>query len=165
MIMRHGKAEDASAETGWSDRARQLTPEGIEKIRAMIPGMQRLQWAPDHIVSSPYPRAAETASIVREGLGMQRAITFNDDLGADRSVTPFYRDQLGGLLESSECLMVVGHEPILSQLASLLISGRQDARIQLKKGGVIHLRCVVLDHKSHGILAGHWTSRQVRLLA
>ena len=133
FIMRHGQAEDPSAATGWSDRARRLTDVGVQRIQAMIPAMRGLGFVPEFIVSSPYPRAAETARIVHEGLKIDRSIHYVDDLGADQTVLAFYQTQLAEHLESSESLMVVGHEPILSQLASLLIAGHLSARIQMKK--------------------------------
>ncbi|MDB4589274.1 hypothetical protein OAE22_00480 [bacterium] len=39
FIMRHGKAEDASSHTGYADRPRRLTPEGIANIQAMMPAL------------------------------------------------------------------------------------------------------------------------------
>ena len=162
FIMRHGQAEDPSAATGWSDRARRLTDVGVQRIQAMIPAMKGLEFVPDVIVSSPYPRAAETARIVHEGLKIDAPIQLADELGADRSVLPFFKIQLEGYLESSDRLMVVGHEPILSQLASLLISGHINTRIQMKKGAVIHLHCGVFGKECRGVLRGMWTPKQLR---
>ena len=76
FILRHGKAENPVAATGWSDRARRLTEEGVKRIEAMIPAMQRLDMVPDLIVSSPYPRAAETARIVQEGLNIRQRLQY-----------------------------------------------------------------------------------------
>ena len=164
FIMRHGQAENPSAATGWSDRARQLTEVGVQRIQAMIPAMRQLQFVPELIVSSPYPRAAETARIVHEGLKIGRSIQFVDALGADQNVFAFYQTQLAERLESSDSLMVVGHEPILSQLASLLIAGNLSTRIQMKKGAVIHLECGVFGRECRGMLKGLWTSKQLRSL-
>ena len=99
FIMRHGQAENPSAATGWSDRARQLTEVGVQRIQAMIPAMRQLQFVPELIVSSPYPRAAETARIVHEGLKIGRSIQFVDALGADQNVFAFYQTQLAEHLE------------------------------------------------------------------
>lgn len=165
FIMRHGQAEDPSAATGWSDRARCLTKVGAQRIEAMIPAMNGLGFVPDLIVSSPYPRAAETAQIVREGLKVGSPIQFSDELGADRSVLPFFKTHLAKCLESSERLMLVGHEPILSQLASLLMAGNISTRIQMKKGSVIHLHCGVFGRECRGMLRGMWTSKQLRFIS
>ncbi len=162
FIMRHGKAEDVSSHTGYADRPRRLTPEGIANIQAMIPALRQLDMIPDQIVSSPFPRAVETARIIHQGLKVIHSVQYMDALGADQSIFAFFENNLASLLESQQRLMIVGHEPCLSGLASLLISGRIDTRIQLKKAGMIHLECLTRDGKCRGILKGHWTSKLLR---
>ena len=49
-------------------------------------------------------------------------------------------DVVGGLPEEARRVVLVGHEPDLGRLASLLVSGDPDvASIELKKGGVLLL--------------------------
>ena len=162
--MRHGKAEDPSADTNYADRPRRLTSEGISNVKAMIPALKRIDMIPDRILSSPYPRASETAQIIHKGLNVRQALEFTDALCADQSIIPFFQEELPQLLDASERLMVVGHEPCLSQLASLLVSGRLDVRFQLKKAGIIQLSCLARGNVCHGILKSHWTSKQLRSL-
>ena len=162
FIMRHGKAEDPSVRTGYADRPRRLTSEGIANIHAMIPALRHLEWIPDRIVSSPYPRAAETAQIIHQELNLEGTLEYSDSLGSDRSIIPFYEDNLAPLIDKGVALMVVGHEPCLSQLASLLICGRADAAIQLKKASILQLSCFTSGNTCRGILKSHWTSKQLR---
>ena len=162
LIMRHGKAEDASPRTGFADRPRRLTPEGIANIQAMTPALLQFDLVPDRIVSSPYPRAAETAQIIHQELNVKQSVEYLDVLGADQSIVPFFENNLTPLMESDQRLMVVGHEPCLSGLASLLISGRMDTRIQLKKAGIIQLSCLARGGICRGILKSHWNSKQLR---
>ena len=111
LIMRHGKAEDASPRTGFADRPRRLTPQGIANIQAMIPALGHFDLVPDRIVSSPYPRAAETAQIIHQELNLKQSVEFSDALGADQSILPFFENDLASLIETNQRLMVVGHEP------------------------------------------------------
>lgn len=164
LIMRHGKAEDPSPRMGYADRPRRLTPEGISNIRAMIPAMRQLDLIPELIVSSPYPRAQETAQIIHQDLNIKGSVEFSDALCADQSIVPFFENDLPSLMDKNRRLMVVGHEPCLSGLASLLISGRLDTRIQLKKGGLIQIACLLRDGICQGVLQGHWTSKMLRSL-
>ena len=159
FIMRHGKAEDASRHTGYADRPRRLTTEGIANIQAMMPALRQFDLIPDQIVSSPFPRAAETARIIHRELKVIHSVQYMDALGADQSIFTFFENNLTSLLESEQRLMIVGHEPCLSGLASLLNSGRIDSRIQLKKAGMIQLECFTTEGKCRGILKGHWTSK------
>ena len=62
-------------------------------------------------------------------------------------------------------VMVVGHEPGLSNLASLLLTGSPDAvAIELKKGGLIVLEVEELGSRSPATLRGLLTSKQLRRL-
>jgi len=160
--MRHGKAEDPSARTGYADHPRRLTSEGIENIHAMIPALRHLEWIPDRIVSSPYPRAAETAQLIHQELKVEGSLEYLDSLGSDRSIIPFYEDHLAPLIDKGGAFMVVGHEPCLSQLASLLICGRADAGIQLKKASILQVSCFMTGNICRGFLKSHWTSKQLR---
>ena len=87
------------------------------------------------VLTSPYVRAKQTADIVAEVLGIPQKLRLCKALapgGKPRELvaelTPHGRNDSRVLL--------VGHEPDLSRLASLLISGRPDADITLKKAGL-----------------------------
>lgn len=162
LILRHGKAEDAGPHTGYADQPRRLTPEGVANIHAMTPALRHFDLVPDRIVSSPYPRAAETAQIIHQELNVKQSVEHLDALGADQSIVPFFENQLASLMENDQRLMVVGHEPCLSGLASLLVSGRMDTRIQLKKAGIIQISCLTRGGVCCGVLKGHWTSKMLR---
>jgi phosphohistidine phosphatase len=161
LLLRHGIAEDPGPATGWSDRERRLTQEGVRRIEAMIPFFRRVELVPDRIVASHYPRANMTASIVHQHLGLSVSLESLESLEAGRSVVPFFEQELPDLLQSSSRLMVVGHAPMLSHLASLLISGSIHARIDLKTGGMMVLQCHVSSQGCVGELSGHWEPGQL----
>ena len=148
-LVRHGIAEDRTA-TGL-DRDRRLTPRGQARMRRAAAGLSQLVGAVEVIFTSPYPRAAETAKLVAAALSGRLRPRVLDALAQDASPLETLR-ALRSLVKG-ERIMFVGHEPGLSRLASLLLTGSVDGlRIDLKKGGCIALtirtpapRAAVLD--------------------
>jgi phosphohistidine phosphatase len=131
-LLRHGIAEDPKP--GGTDRDRRLTPRGRVRMRAAAAGLRALVGKVDAIYTSPYPRAAETATIAAAALPKAPKPRTLDDLVPDASPM----DALRALraIAKDERVMLVGHEPLLSGLAALLLTGSVDgARITLKKGG------------------------------
>src|SRR5215470_2648556 len=120
-ILRHGIAVERGTRGYAKDGDRPLTKEGEEKMHLQI----------DLILSSPFVRAKQTAEIVAEALGEQ--VTYTDLLKPDSNSKELIAEIND---EKPQRVMLVGHEPDLSQLVSLLISGGGDAAIELKKGGL-----------------------------
>jgi phosphohistidine phosphatase len=91
------------------------------------------------IVSSPLPRAFRTAEIVAEALGSTGLIEVADELRAGRDAASI-REWLKTRQESR--LMLVGHNPSLSDLLSLLLTGNELQRpiCELHKGGIAALQ-------------------------
>jgi phosphohistidine phosphatase len=102
----------------------------------------------DLILSSSLVRAEQTARIVAEEF--EREVTFTDFLAPDGNAL----ELIGEINdEKPQRVLLVGHEPDLSLLISVLISGNSDAAIELKKGGLCKLttekltfgRCATLN--------------------
>jgi len=131
-IVRHAIAEDAPP--GGNDAARRLTPSGRRRMQDVVRGLRALRVEPDVILTSPLVRAVETARIVVNGLRnapepRELAALTSDVSPADtlKALRPFGR---------SKHVMVIGHEPNLSNMLALLLTGAPDgAAIELKKGG------------------------------
>jgi phosphohistidine phosphatase len=133
-LLRHGIAEDAPP--GGSDRARRLTPRGRARMRRAALGLRVLVRRVDTILTSPYPRAAETATLAAAALGKAPKPRELDALVPGSSPMDVLR--VLRTTPHGERVMLVGHEPLLSELAALLLTGSVDgARIVLKKGGCI----------------------------
>ena len=81
--MRHGKAEEARVAGLDGDRARRLTAEDEQRLRETLPGLRGLQVRPHRILSSPYPRAYQTACIVARALLDSQEPEVYHSLGAD----------------------------------------------------------------------------------
>lgn len=137
-ILRHGIAVE-SGTPGIPDDDRPLTPKGRKRLREIARGLNRLDLRPARIVTSPLPRASETAEIVAEAMGIGGLVEVNDVLrsGVDPDAI---RDWLRGRREAR--LMIVGHNPALSDLIARLVVGEGTSApvCELKKGGIAALR-------------------------
>jgi phosphohistidine phosphatase len=137
FLLRHGLAVPPGT-PGIEDDDRPLTPDGERRIRQIGRGLKKLRLNPVRIATSPLPRALKTAEIVADCLGDGDLLDVVDDLRAGRDAASI-RDWLTSRGESR--LMIVGHNPALSDLIGLLVTGSQDRPIcELRKGGIAALR-------------------------
>jgi len=160
-LIRHGPAE-ARSPTG-DDAARRLTPEGRTKTRAAARGLRALGARFDVLLTSPLPRAAETAGIVSEAFGRRPPPRDFPGLAPGVGAAETARLLRGAV--RSERVAVVGHEPGLSRLAALLLTGSPDGvAIRLKKGGVIVLDVAGFAPRTGGTLRAVLPPRLLRRL-
>jgi phosphohistidine phosphatase len=122
-------------------------------MRKIARGLKELGVQIDLLLTSPYVRAADTASILEKQLNLsKKMVVTTDNLipGADPNLlVKEINDRLG----SAQNAAIVGHEPGLSRFISTLLSGGPDLPIILKKGGVCKLsmdklsysRCATLE--------------------
>jgi phosphohistidine phosphatase len=139
-ILRHGIAVDPGT-PGIADDDRPLTPKGRKRMREIARGLRRLDLRLDRILTSPLPRASATAEIVADALGARDRLEVADVLRAGAGA-PAIRDWLRQRTEGR--LMIVGHDPALTDLIALLVCGGGDSPraqvCELKKGGIAALR-------------------------
>lgn len=161
-ILRHGIAEDGPP-AGGGDGARRLTAHGRDRVRAAADGMRSLGLDFDKILSSPMARAAETAELVAAAYPNAPAPQKLDALSA--GVAP--GETMGALkpFERYANVMVVGHEPGLSSLASLLLTGSANGlTLDLKKCGLVALELPNGLGRGGAQLSWMLTPRQLRRL-
>lgn len=160
-LMRHGVAE-AKDKTGVPDDQRELTKKGAKKTRKAAKGLRALKIPFDRIVTSPLPRARETADIVADVLKLEEEVAEAPELAPDASMESL----VARLVEYRDCreLLLVGHQPFLGKAASLLLSRNEGAQIDLKKSGVCCIELNELDLKKPGVLRWMLTPRQLRKL-
>jgi phosphohistidine phosphatase len=116
------------------DDERPLTPKGEKRVHQVARGLRRLGIDLDRILTSPLPRAQKTAEIVANVFGLEAILEPVDALRADRDAASI-RDWVGTRTENR--IMLVGHNPSLSELAALLIGGPSGSMsIELRKGGI-----------------------------
>lgn len=130
ILLRHGLAEDVNPQRP-HDHDRELTQEGAEILREEARGLARLAWPLDAIRTSPLPRARQTAEILADALNLTDRLVDDPMLHVDSSAAVILAHLRQ--LDASH-VMLVGHNPALSQLASRLAFGQADDVIQLKKG-------------------------------
>src|SRR5262245_34334593 len=106
-------------------------------MRQIASGLRALNLEVDRMVTSPLPRAKETAEIVARALGANERLETSNVLqtGSDAStIERWLRDR------TEARIMLVGHNPTLSELVSLLVVGARMSPIcDLKKGGIAAL--------------------------
>jgi phosphohistidine phosphatase len=135
-IVRHGIAVDPGT-PGIPDDERPLTPKGKKRMGEIARGLRWLDLKLDRIVTSPLPRARATAEIVAHVLGGKDLLETSNILQASTSAGTIKR-WLDGRTE--ERLMIVGHNPSVTELVALLVHGSSQPRIcDLKKGGIAAL--------------------------
>lgn len=133
-ILRHGIAVERGTSGHKKDSDRPLTPEGEDKMRQIAEAILGMELKFDLILSSPFKRAEQTANIVASELDEE--VTFTEFLEPDANAL----ELIGEINdEKPQRVLLVGHEPYLSQLISVLTTGRSDAAIELKKGGLCKL--------------------------
>src|SRR5262245_18159415 len=133
-ILRHGIAVERGTPGYKKDSDRPLTKDSEDKLHQITEAILAIDLKFDIILSSPYVRAQQTAQIVAAELDQE--VTFTDSLipgGNPLELIGEIND------EKPQRVLLVGHEPDLSQLISLLVSGGTEATIELKKGGLCKL--------------------------
>ncbi|HWL92711.1 MAG TPA: phosphohistidine phosphatase SixA [Phycisphaerae bacterium] len=123
----------------YEEDERPLTEQGRNRMCEIVRGLSRLRIKPDRIVTSPLPRARQTAEILSGLRDFDGEIEEFGELapqGDHRRVVNYLsksKDQL-------RTLALVGHEPNLSELIGFLLTGRPESVVLLKKGAVACLQ-------------------------
>jgi phosphohistidine phosphatase len=132
ILLRHAKAEPGGG--GDADHERRLTDRGRRNATVMGRFLERAGLAPDVVVSSTAARARETAELAIEGGGFdvelrETRILYNSSIERTLGVVRTIGDEV-------ETILLVGHEPTWSDLASALIGG---GRVRLPTAGLVVL--------------------------
>jgi phosphohistidine phosphatase len=132
-IVRHAAAIERSAEV--PEEHRYLTPEGRAFFRKTARTMLQKKVDPDLILTSPLIRAVQTADILAETMCYGGSIQVVDELspGFDMATLRKVIETVPSVQE----LVLVGHEPDLSQVISSLLV--LPGGFNLKKGMAVKL--------------------------
>ena len=137
-VLRHGIAVEPGTPGYERDADRPLTPEGERKLWQIAEAMEALELSFDLILSSPYLRALQTAEIVAKALKGRKKVELSESLTPGGSTKKLV-EMLNRVQPSPESVLLVGHEPYLSGLSSLLVSGDAGFAVVMKKGGLCKL--------------------------
>jgi phosphohistidine phosphatase len=124
-FLRHGEADWPN----WTkpDDDRPLTKRGRKEMKRVAKFLERLKFIPDSILTSPLPRASQTAEIVGQRLDIE--------LQTEPALAHgFNVERLRRLLakRDAQSVMIVGHEPEFSEVIGELTGGK----IKISKAGV-----------------------------
>ena len=122
ILWRHAEAVD-----GAPDRARKLTAKGAKQAQDVANWLRPRLPKHTRIIVSPAERTVQTAQALTGNFDIVR------DLAPDASPAAVLAD--AGWPEHKGAVLVVGHQPTLGLLASLLIAG-EPMPWSVKKGGV-----------------------------
>jgi phosphohistidine phosphatase len=132
-LLRHGDA----AQSGMTDSVRPLSPFGEEQAVSVARTVAALPLPPTIILASPLRRAVQTAEAVRRSLP-EAGYLLSEYLVPGNDERQLFA-QLNGL--PAEAALLIGHEPQLRRVASVLLSGTPHLRIELRTGTLLCLDC------------------------
>ena len=122
LLWRHAEAED-----GEDDLRRRLTARGEKQARSMAAWILAHQPKDMRIIVSPAIRTQQTAEALKLPFETQRKI------GPEACVSELIA--AAGWPDASGSVLIVGHQPSLGRLASLLLAGHE-ADWSIKKGAL-----------------------------
>ena len=163
FILRHGIAVEHGAPGFANDDARPLTPKGRRQMHKITAAMRAMKLRFDLILSSPLVRARQTAEIVATDLKLKKRLDFADALKPGGDVKALVK-KINKLDSAPKNVVLVGHEPYLSELISRSVTGRPDASVALKKGGLAKLEAEELHAGKCATLAWLLTPAQMKLM-
>jgi phosphohistidine phosphatase len=135
ILLRHGIAEERSPDKADEDRG--LTAEGHARMKQIARGLERALPRVQAIYTSPLLRAMQTALWVSKGYRSRAPIRTTDALAPGAT-----RRQFLALVKTiaERRVIIVGHEPNLSDSLLALTRLPNDAAVELKKGGCYGIR-------------------------
>ena len=122
ILWRHAEAED-----GLADMARQLTARGAKQADKMADFLRPRLPDDTRILVSPAKRTQQTALALSKNFTTENAIA--------PGASPQAILKAAGWPEGDGCVLIVGHQPALGEVAALLMAGKPQYW-SIKKGAV-----------------------------
>ena len=164
FLLRHGIAVERGTAGFNKDADRPLTPKGERRLESITDAMEAMVLKFDLVLSSPYVRARQTAEIVADALDLKKKLEFSDSLTPDGDAKALIA-ALNKREPRVENVLLVGHEPFMSELIAMLTSGDTRVAIDFKKGGLCKLEIGTLRPGRCATLAWLLTPRQMALMS
>jgi phosphohistidine phosphatase len=137
LLIRHAEAANRDQDRWPDDTTRPLVGKGRKRHRRMARRLRRRGLVPRLLLASPLLRAWETAEITAEETGSPPPVSCEALAGPpqlERIATAI------GRRDDDAVVGLVGHEPWLGELASLLLVGDGRLAVDFPKSGVLGLR-------------------------
>ena len=130
-LVQHGEAKPES-----EDPERPLTDRGSEMVRTMAAWAAQVGLKVDQIRHSGKRRAEQTAALLAERLNPAKGVIAVEGLKPNDDVRPVAE----AIQAEKAAVMLVGHLPHLSRLASLLLTGDPDSGVlRFQMAGIVCL--------------------------
>jgi phosphohistidine phosphatase len=158
-LIRHAIA-DQRGEKWPDDNKRPLTEDGMARMRKAARGLVRLGVSFDVIMTSPLVRARQTAEIVAAAADSKPPLVTVESLSPDGGYAAIVADLEKQTRKSR--IALVGHEPLIGELAARLIGSRHP--IEFKKGAVCRIDVDSIPPAGPGDLRWMLTPKILRVI-
>lgn len=140
LLVRHADAGERDPAQWPDDTLRPLTEKGRKVHAKVARALREAGVVPEIVLTSPWLRAAQTAEIIVQGLGLAPAVPC-PALAADPDLAAL--DAAVGPRKGKAVAALVGHSPWIEELAALLLAGSANGvAVDFPKSGVL---CVETD--------------------
>ncbi len=132
-LIQHAKAASKDI-----DPARSLTEEGLRDIQKVAAFIKSLNLSVDYLWHSGKERARQTAGFLAEVVTINEEHTAHDGLAPNDDVMALKNE----IMLAQKDIMIVGHLPFLTKLASLLVTGHDSSEtVAFRNAGIVCLDC------------------------
>lgn len=135
ILWRHAEAEPGTPDK--PDEARELTEKGRKQARKMAAWLNRRLPDDCRILSSPAVRTLQTVEALGRKFAIDRALA--PSVGAESIL------RAAGWPDTDGTVVVVGHQPTLGHVVSLLMAGTQQ-EWHLRKGSICWIAIKEAEH-------------------
>lgn len=144
LLIRHAEAIDYETETVRNDEWRFITPKGRKNSLSVFKKLKDEFFTLEKIYSSPHIRCVQTAEILATYLKFKYDVEIVNELAPESPV-----EKVVDMIRRNsifETIALVGHDPMMTNLANLLTGGKT-ANLQIKKSGVCSIEYDVKTQK------------------
>lgn len=163
LLIRHAIAEDRHPRHWPNDEDRPLTQRGIRRFRTAATGLGTLVPQVDRLITSPFVRTHQTATILEDQLAWPSA-EVRDHLAGGAPLA-------GAVALLADCdrrstVAVVGHEPMMSLLTAAFTGGTGSSfALDWRRGGAASIEFDAAPKVGGGALRWFMPPRMLRALA
>lgn len=134
-FVRHASAGQRKAHAA-QDEKRALDPDGVGQAHQIGRLLAGLNVEVDAVISSPLKRALQTAALIANEIGYEQRIERDAALRPEATFDSFRH--LLARYERRDAIMVIGHNPSITEFLSRVLShGNETELIDFKKGAAV----------------------------
>jgi phosphohistidine phosphatase len=136
VVVRHGPAVERDPSRWPDDSQRPLTAEGAAQTRKAARGLVRYIGKADRILTSGAVRCRATTNLLRAAMGKPPPVEVWKELGPGLLAPPLFR-RLARTTRSGQQVVIVGHEPTLTEFIGIGLIGEGTPFIRMGKGAAL----------------------------